>query len=200
MLNQQLAAEACTPVLLHVRNTIAVLAYLALSTHSTCTRSQWLVPQCRKHIRASLAQHGSGQCCQVYVLICVVCHHTYHAVACLMETSYCPKHGTKRRPNAAKHDISLQATAFREISIMQRVKHIPGVCQLHDYGITHDSITLVMARCRCSLREWRQRQPSQPHHQLRLYLNIFCRLAEIVQVWQSFVPATVPSQTLLTSI
>ena len=77
---------------------------------------------------------------------------------------------------------------------MQRVKHIPGVCQLHDYGITHDSITLVMARCRCSLREWRQRQPSQPHHQLRLYLNIFCRLAEIVQVWQPFVLATLPSQ------
>lgn len=116
-----------------------------------------------------------------------------------MEISFCPKHGTDHRSHAAKHDISLQATAYREISIMQRVKHIPGVCQLHDYGITHDSITLVMARCRCSLREWRQRQPSQPHLQLRLYLNIFCRLAEIVQVWQAFVLANMSSQTLLNS-
>ena len=68
---------------------------------------------------------------------------------------------------------------------MQRLGNMPGICQLHDYGITHDSIMLVMARYRCSLREWRQRQPAQPQHQLRLYLNIFSSLAALVQVWQS---------------
>lgn len=76
----------------------------------------------------------------------------------------------------------LQATAFREISIMQRLSRSPGVCQLHDYGITNDSILLVMPKYKCSLHEWRQGQPIQPQHQLRLYLNIFCKIAELVQV------------------
>ena len=77
---------------------------------------------------------------------------------------------------------ALQATAFREISIMQRLEHKQGICRLIDYGITTDSITLVMAKYRCSLRDWRQRQPADPLHQLALYLNIFGRIADLIQV------------------
>lgn len=76
---------------------------------------------------------------------------------------------------------SVQMTAFKEVAIMQRLKHISGVCELHDFGICNDSIMLVMTKYQCSLREWRQRQPVEACHQLRLYLNIFAQLAKLLQ-------------------
>ena len=76
----------------------------------------------------------------------------------------------------------LQLTAFTEIGIMQRLQHIPGVCKLHDYGITEEGIHLVMTKYHCSLRQWRERQGRTPSQQLKLYLNIFWQLVEVVQV------------------
>ena len=64
---------------------------------------------------------------------------------------------------------------------MQRLQDTPGICRLHDYGIGPDSILLVMNKYRCSLREWRLRQPGEARYQLRLYLNIFAQLAKLVQ-------------------
>lgn len=75
----------------------------------------------------------------------------------------------------------MQLTAFKEIAIMQRLSSTPGVCRLHDFGICSDSIMLVMTKYRCSLREWRQRQPEDARRQLRLYLNIFAQLAKLIQ-------------------
>lgn len=75
-----------------------------------------------------------------------------------------------------------QVTAFREVTTMQRLRHIQGICRLHDFGICSDSIMLVMTKCRCSLREWRHRQPVNCHNQLKLYLNIFAQLAKLLQV------------------
>ena len=65
---------------------------------------------------------------------------------------------------------------------MQRLHHIPGICRLHDYGIGPDSILLVMTKYRCSLREWRLRQPEDARYQLRLYLNIFAQVTRLLQV------------------
>ena len=76
----------------------------------------------------------------------------------------------------------LQVTAFTEIGIMQRLRHLQGVCQLQDYGIDQNSIYLVMTRYRTSLRDWRLKQTRKPTDQLKLYLNIFSQVAEQVQV------------------
>ena len=76
----------------------------------------------------------------------------------------------------------LQLTAFTEIGIMHRLRHIPGVCKLHDYGIDQHSIYLVMTKYACCLRDWRARQSSDARQQLKLYLTIFCQLVELVQV------------------
>ena len=65
---------------------------------------------------------------------------------------------------------------------MQGLCHIQGICRLHDFGICSDSIMLVMTKYRCSLREWRHRQPDNCRGQLRLYLNIFAQLAKLLQV------------------
>ncbi len=65
---------------------------------------------------------------------------------------------------------------------MQRLCNTSGICRVHDFGICNDSITLVMTKYRCSLREWRQRQPEDGTFQLRLYLTIFAQLAKRLQV------------------
>jgi len=76
---------------------------------------------------------------------------------------------------------AVQMTAFKEIAIMQRLSNVPGICRVHDFGICNDSIMLVMTKYRCSLREWRHRQPEDACHQLRLYLNVFAHLASLLQ-------------------
>ena len=76
----------------------------------------------------------------------------------------------------------LQLIAFTEVGIMHRLRNIPGVCKLHDYGIDQEHIYLVMTKYSCCLRDWREKQKSDPSQQLNLYLNIFCQLVELVQV------------------
>lgn len=76
----------------------------------------------------------------------------------------------------------LQLIAFTEVGIMHRLRNIPGVCKLHDYGIDQEYIYLVMTKYSCCLRDWREKQKGNPCQQLNLYLNIFCQLVELVQV------------------
>ncbi len=71
---------------------------------------------------------------------------------------------------------------------MQRLQPLPGVCKLHSYGIGEEGIYLVMTKYSCSLRDWREKQQGDPCKQLKLYLNIFCQLAECVQVQSLPVP------------
>ena len=82
--------------------------------------------------------------------------------------------------------ILLQIIAFTEIGAMQRLGKLPGVCsgicKLHDYGIDKHGIYLVMTRYTCSLRAWLAKQHAAPSTRLKLYLTIFCQLAEVLQV------------------
>ncbi|DBB02952.1 TPA: hypothetical protein ACH3X1_013548 [Trebouxia sp. C0004] len=82
-------------------------------------------------------------------------------------------------PTAGDNPVS-QMTAFKEIAIMERLSSVPGICRIHDFGICSDSIILAMTKYRCSLREWRHRQPEDACHQLRLYLNVFAKLASAI--------------------
>ena len=94
----------------------------------------------------------------------------------------------------------MQIIAFSEIGVMQRLARIPsvsgGVCKLHDYGIDRQGTYLVMTRYRCSLRAWLAKQASRPSLRLRLYLSIFCQLAELVQVMRVPVTTTLVKQSL----
>ncbi|KAL0020662.1 hypothetical protein WJX79_004334 [Trebouxia sp. C0005] len=83
-------------------------------------------------------------------------------------------------PTAGDNPVS-QMTAFKEIAIMQRLSNVSGICRVHDFGICSDSIMLAMTKYRCSLREWRHRQPEDACHQLRLYLSVFAQLASLLQ-------------------
>ena len=82
----------------------------------------------------------------------------------------------------------LQAIAFAEIGAMQRLGKLQGVgsgvCKLQDYGIDKQGIYLVMTRYTCSLRGWLAKQEAAPSLRLKLYLAIFCQLAELLQVVQ----------------
>ena len=77
---------------------------------------------------------------------------------------------------------AVQITAFTEIGVMQRLAHMPGVCKLHDYGINRQGIYLVMTRYSCSLRNWLAKQTVKSSLRLRLYMEIFCQLAEMLEV------------------
>ena len=65
---------------------------------------------------------------------------------------------------------------------MQRLAHVPGICKLHDYGINRQGIYLVMTQYSCSLRAWLAKQKVKPSQRLRLYMQIFCQLAELLKV------------------
>lgn len=80
----------------------------------------------------------------------------------------------------------MQITAFTEIGVMQRLAHMPGICKLHDYGINRQGIYLVMTRYTCSLRTWRAKQTVKPSIRLRLYMEIFCQLADLLKVARFF--------------
>ena len=63
----------------------------------------------------------------------------------------------------------VQIMAFTEIGVMQRLAHVPGVCKLHDYGISRQGIYLVMTRYSCSLHAWLAKQTVKQSLRLRLY-------------------------------
>lgn len=77
---------------------------------------------------------------------------------------------------------TLQITAFTEIGVMRRLAHMPGICKLHDYGISRHGIYLVMTRYSCSLRTWLAKQTVKPALRLRMYMEIFRQLAELLKV------------------
>lgn len=77
----------------------------------------------------------------------------------------------------------MQVIAFEEIGVLQRLKHLRGVCRLVDYGMTAEGAALVMPKYRCNLREWRDRYIALNSRQpTLLYLNIFAQLVHTVQV------------------
>lgn len=65
---------------------------------------------------------------------------------------------------------------------MQRLAHMSGICKLHDYGINRQGIYLVMTRYTCSLRTWLAKQTVKPSMRLRLYMEIFYELADLLEV------------------
>ena len=103
-------------------------------------------------------------------------------LVCVEVMSHCRSKDTRCVRCAQSRELLTQVTAFREIGIMQRLDHTQGICRLHDFGICTDSIMLVMTKYRCSLREWRHRQPGNCRNQLRLYFNVFAQLAKLLQV------------------
>ncbi|KAL3131548.1 hypothetical protein ABBQ38_007850 [Trebouxia sp. C0009 RCD-2024] len=84
-------------------------------------------------------------------------------------------------PSESRQNEKAQITAFTEIGVMQRLAHMPGICQLHDYGINRQGIYLVMTRYTCSLRSWLAKQTVKPSLRLRLYMDIFCQLADLLK-------------------
>ncbi|KAK9811788.1 hypothetical protein WJX72_010021 [[Myrmecia] bisecta] len=80
------------------------------------------------------------------------------------------------------HDPCYQVDMFSEVAILERFRGQASICQLYDYGIDADSFVLVLRCYRCSLKEWRTRQPPGPGPQLRLYLALFAQVLAAVQV------------------
>lgn len=82
------------------------------------------------------------------------------------------------------YDGSVLADVFGEVSILERFRGAPGVCQLLDYGMANDAYWIVMRRYRCSLAEWRGRQrplaspPAPPA--VRLYLALLAQVVEVM--------------------
>lgn len=73
--------------------------------------------------------------------------------------------------------------AFEEVGVLQRLHHLPGVCNLVNYGVTYEGICLVLPKYRCNLRQWRgQHKPQAGKQQAQLYLHIFSQLVQLVQV------------------
>lgn len=61
-------------------------------------------------------------------------------------------------PSSAFERCVLPAV-YGEVAIMERFTGQRGMCQLLDYGLVQEAYWIVMKRYRCSLTEWRQRQP-----------------------------------------
>eukprot|EP00884_Botryococcus_braunii_P017130 jgi/Botrbrau1/40/Bobra.0022s0034.2 len=83
---------------------------------------------------------------------------------------------------ALVHDPCSQVSIFNEVTILERLQGMPGVCQLYDYGVCATSAALIMKRYAFSLRTWRERLPPDPSPLLRLYLRIFSDILARVKV------------------
>lgn len=79
--------------------------------------------------------------------------------------------------DAPKHiqDRCAQVDFHSEVTILDALAGRPSACKMYDFGldIRADALVLVLKDYKCSLKQWRQRQPTAPAHQLRLYYAIF---------------------------
>ena len=75
---------------------------------------------------------------------------------------------------------------FGEISIMERYKGVSSICQLIDYGISFsgESYWIVMKKYRCSLSEWRLKQPKGGLGSTRgaLYLSVLDQIIDALLI------------------
>lgn len=94
----------------------------------------------------------------------------------------------------------LQVSVFNEVTLLERLQGIPGICQLHDYGVCATSAALIMKRYPFSLRTWRERLPADPSSQLRLYLRIFADVLQRIKVQIPDLCASLKSAVTLSSI
>lgn len=76
---------------------------------------------------------------------------------------------------------------FSEVSILEGLKGQPGVVELLDYGLHDKKFHMVLQRYRCSLRQWRFKQPEEEFapHKLKLYLTVFSDIVQHVQLLAS---------------
>ena len=76
---------------------------------------------------------------------------------------------------------------FGEVGIMERYKGVPSICQLIDYGLSSggEAYWIVMKRYRCSLSEWRLKQPKESlatSMRAALYLSILDQIVDALLV------------------
>eukprot|EP00803_Ostreobium_quekettii_P011561 evm.model.scf_130EXC.3 EVM.evm.TU.scf_130EXC.3 scf_130EXC:70133-76671(-) len=71
---------------------------------------------------------------------------------------------------------------FSEVSILEQFRGVPCISQLCDYGVTHDSMYMVMKEYKCSLLDWRKKLPASCPRALRLFLRIFRNVIEAVKI------------------
>ena len=61
---------------------------------------------------------------------------------------------------SSSYDRCVLPDMYGEVLILERYKGCPGICQLIDFGLAPEAYWIVMKRYRCSLADWRQRQPT----------------------------------------
>ncbi|CAG9464973.1 unnamed protein product [Pedinophyceae sp. YPF-701] len=88
----------------------------------------------------------------------------------------------------AVHDHCVAVDAFNEVFILEALRGEPGVCKLLDYGVDDHHIHIVLEDYKCSLRQWRRRQPLERRaceSHARLYLAVFRQVASAVAQLQA---------------
>ncbi len=72
-------------------------------------------------------------------------------------------------------DRCAQVDFHSEVTILDTLAGRPSACKMFDFGLDPgaDALLLVLKDYRCSLKQWRAVQPSDPATQLRLYYAVF---------------------------
>lgn len=80
-------------------------------------------------------------------------------------------------------DRCAQVDFHSEVTILECLAGRPSACEMYDYGLDPDSdaMILVLKDYRCSLKQWRAKQPADPSGHLRLYYTIFREILVAVQ-------------------
>eukprot|EP00887_Chlorella_sp_A99_P006671 scaffold3.g6671.t1 len=84
-------------------------------------------------------------------------------------------------------DRCSQVDVAGEVGVLTALAGCPAACALHDFGVDPgaEALALVLKSYRCSLKQWRARQPASPAGQLRLYLSIFQEVVAAVAELQA---------------
>jgi len=83
-----------------------------------------------------------------------------------------------------EHDRCLLQELYNEMTILDRFRGNPSVCQLYDYGVNEEYCYMVMKKYKTSLKSWRCRQTTELEQgMLPLYMWTFGRILDAMQLF-----------------
>jgi serine/threonine protein kinase len=79
------------------------------------------------------------------------------------------------------HDPCAAYDLYGELTILERLRSEPGMCQMLDFGVDDECFYVVLQDYRCSLRAWRDAHQGSARASLPLLLNIFQQVVDVCE-------------------
>jgi hypothetical protein len=79
------------------------------------------------------------------------------------------------------HDPCAAYDLYSELTILERLRMEPGMCQMLDFGVDDECFYVVLKDYRCSLRAWREGYQGDVNASLPLLLNVYQQVLDVCE-------------------